>query len=99
MSCENPFREICTFLERYNKITFTCSCTIKIYDILKVKNALVKYVYHVALYTICSLDTSESKNVQYEIGKEVEETANHRAHNTGPDSSNQTVKEHLIIDL
>ena len=82
MSCENPFREICTFLERFNKITFTRSCTIKLYDILKVKNVLVKYVYHVAVYTICNLDTSENKYVLNELGKEVEDTADHRAHKT-----------------
>ena len=82
VSCENPFNEVCTFLERFNKITFTRSCTIKLYDILKVKNALVKYVYHAAIYTICDLDSSETKYFQCKTAKEVEETADHRAHKT-----------------
>jgi hypothetical protein len=86
VSCENPFREVCAFFERFNKITFTRSCTIKLYDILKVKNALVKYVYYVAIYTICNLDTRETKYVQYKIGKEVEETADHRSHKTTQDN-------------
>ena len=82
MSCEIPFREMCTLLERFNKITFTRSCTIKLNDTLKVKNALVKYIYHVAVYATCNLGTSENKYVLYELGKEVEETANHCAHKT-----------------
>ena len=87
MSYENPFREIYTFLERFNKIAFTQSCTIKLYYILKVKNALVKYVYHVAVYTISNLDTSETKYsyVLYEIGKEFKEATGHRAHKTTQD--------------
>ena len=52
---------------------------------LKVNNALVNYVYHIAIYRICNLDTSETKYVQYEIGKEVQETADHRAHKTTQD--------------
>jgi hypothetical protein len=100
VSCENPFREICTFLERFNKITFTRSGTINLYDILKVKNALVKYVYHVVIYTICNLDTSETKYIQYEIGKRGRRNSwpSRTQDNTGSDGSNETVKEHLIFD-
>jgi hypothetical protein len=34
---------------------FIYVCTIKLYDILKVRNAPVKFVYFVSDYTICSL--------------------------------------------
>jgi hypothetical protein len=34
---------------------YTSACTLKVDDILKVKNALVKSVYYIMNYTICNL--------------------------------------------
>jgi hypothetical protein len=46
-----------TLLMNLNKIAFN-ACTIKLYDILKAKNTLVKCAYCVTQYAVCSLVVS-----------------------------------------
>jgi hypothetical protein len=61
------------------KLSYICACSMKVYDVMEIKQCIGKVVYHVTMYTICSVVVTDAASVLSGLRGGAEETITYRA--------------------